>query len=211
MVAPKPAPPPRNAERSRRRLLTAATRLFAHRGYHGVSVDQIVAAARLNKRMVYHYFGSKDAIFRAVLQEVYGRIETVEFAAVAAERTAREQLEQLLRSYFRFLDDNTEFTQLLLWENLERGRHLRGREPVLSKNPFFTRFREVVAAGVAAGEFRDDLDSRQLLIHFIGLCFIYHSNRYSLSQALDVDLGDPRVRAAGLKQVLTLVFQGIRR
>ena len=71
----------RNPDRTRRRLLQAAVRLFSERGYHGASVDQIVAAARVNKRMVYHYFGSKDAINRETMFDVYTRIEEAEFHA----------------------------------------------------------------------------------------------------------------------------------
>ena len=67
----------------------------------------------------------------------------------------------------------------------------------------------IVEAGIAAGEFRKDLDIPHLLIHFIGLCFIYHSNRFSLSQSLNLDLGKVDVKKQGLKQVLALVFEGI--
>src|SRR3954462_4529363 len=87
-----PQPVQRNPDRTRRRLLQAAIRLFAVHGFHAVSVDQIVAQARVNKRMVYHYFGSKDALFEAALAEVYKRIETVEFHAVERGRTPREKL-----------------------------------------------------------------------------------------------------------------------
>lgn len=205
----KALPLSRNPDRTRRRLLQAAVRLFAARGYHGVAVDQIVAAARVNKRMVYHYFGSKDAIFEAALHEVYSRIESIEFYAVERGRSPREKLTRLLESYFAFLDENPEFTQMLLWENLEKGTRLVKQDHVLTKNPFLERFREIVEEGIALGEFRQDLHVPHLLIHFIGLCFIYHSNRFSLSQSLNMDLGDSKVRARGLDQVLLLVFEGI--
>ncbi len=199
----------RNPDRSRRRLLRAAIRLFAARGYHGVSVDQIVSAARINKRMLYHYFGNKEAIYRAALQEVYLRIERIEFHAAETVADPREKLGQLLKNYFLFLDESPEFTQLLLWENLEKGRHIAKEGHFLSKDPFFELFRRIVEDGINVGQFRRDLDIPHLLIHFIGLCFIYHSNRFSLSQGLGMDLGDPRVRNRGLRQVLALVFDGI--
>jgi AcrR family transcriptional regulator len=202
-------PVQRNPDRTRRRLLQAAIRLFATHGFHAVSVDQIVAQARVNKRMVYHYFGSKDALFEAALSEVYRRIETVEFHAVERGRTPREKLSRLLESYFEFLDHEPEFTRLLQWENLEKGRHLTKENHLLTKNPFLERLRTIVADGIATGEFRRDVDVSHLLIHFIGLCFIYHSNRYSLSQSLELDLGDPKVKERGLNQVITLVFEGI--
>ena len=184
-------------------------RLFARHGLHAVSVDQIVGQARVNKRMVYHYFGSKDALFEAALSDVYRRIEAIEFHAVERGRSPREKLSRLLESYFEFLDIEPEFTRLLQWENLEKGRHLRKRNHLLDKNPFLTRFRAIVQDGVAAGDFRSDLDVTHLMIHFIGLCSIYHSNQFSLSQSLELDLGDPKVKERGLSQVLTLVFEGI--
>src|ERR1017187_5678459 len=113
----------RNPDRTRRRLLDASIRLFSARGYHGISVDQIVAAARVNKRMVYHYFGSKEAIYGAALLEVYNRFERLEFRAVESVGQPKEKLKRLLDSYFKFLDSNPEFTQLVQWENVEGGRH----------------------------------------------------------------------------------------
>ena len=206
---PSPQPVPRNPDRTRRRILQAAIRLFARHGFHAVSVDQIVGQARVNKRMVYHYFGSKDALFEAALSEVYKRIEEIEFHAVERGRSPREKLSRLLESYFEFLDDEPEFTRLLQWENLEKGRHLTKENHLLTKNPFLERFRAIVQDGVAAGEFRSDLDVTHLMIHFIGLCFIYHSNRFSLSQSLELDLGNRKVKERGLSQVLRLVFDGI--
>ena len=207
-VSTKP-PVTRNADRTRGRLLRAAVRLFASRGFHGVSVDQIVAAAKINKRMVYHYYGSKEAIYQAALSEVFGSIEEVEFHALEGTGSPREQIAGLLKAYFLFLDENPEFTQLLLWENLEKGRHIAKQEDLISKNPFLQRFQKLVEQGIKGGLFRADIHIPHLLIHFIGLCFIYHSNRFSLTQSVGMDLSDPKVRQQGLEQVITLVFKGI--
>lgn len=204
-----PQPIRRNPDRTRRRILQAAIRLFAARGFHAVAVDEIVGLARVNKRMVYHYFGSKDALFQAALAEVYRRIETVEFHAVERGRSPREKLSRLLEGYFDFLDAEPEFTRMLQWENLETGRHLANDNHLLTKNPFLLQFKQIVDDGIASGEFRADVDVRHLMIHFIGLCFIYHSNRYSLSHGLELDLGDKKVKQTGLNQVLRLVFDGI--
>ena len=199
----------RNATRTRRRLLQAAIRLFAAHGFYGVAVDQIVAAARVNKRMVYHYFGSKETLYQAAFGEVYKRIESIEFHAIQRGHTPREKLARLLESYFEFLDSDPVFTRFLLWANVEEGKHLDKDHRTLTKNPFFEQFRLIVDEGVLSGQFRRDLDVSHLLIHLIGLCFIYHSNRFSLSEGLSIDLADPGVKAKGLDQVLTLVFEGI--
>ncbi len=202
-------PVSRNPDRTRRRLLRAAIKLFAQQGFHAVSVDAIVDLAKVNKRMVYHYFGSKDALFEAAVLEVDGRIESIEFHAVGLGRDPAEKLARLWESYFAFLDDEPEFTRLLQWENLETGRHLTKANHLLTKNPFFERFQAIVQEGIAAGDFRADLNVAHLLIHFIGLCFIEHSNRFSLSQSLNLDLGDVDVKQQGLRQVPALVSAGI--
>ncbi len=206
---PRPRPVTRNPERTRRRILAAAVSLFARRGLHAVAVDAIVAQARVNKRMVYHYFGSKEALFKAALVDVYSRIERVELDAFEGGTGPADKLERLLEGYFAFLEAEPAFTRMLQWENLEKGRHLADDGHVLTKNPFFVRFRKIVEEGIAGGEFRQDLDVTHLLIHFIGLSSIYASNRFTLSRGLGLDLADPHVKAAGLRHVLKLVFDGI--
>lgn len=201
----------RNPGRTQRRLLDAAIKLFSRHGFHAVSVDRIVADAKVNKRMVYHYFGSKDALFEAALSDVYQRIERVEFHAIEQGCNAREKLSRLLAAYFDFLDQEPEFTRLLQWENLEKGRHLTRMNHGVTKNPFMLRFRKLIAEGIAAGEFRPDLEVSHLLIHFIGLCSIYHSNRFSLSHSLQLDLGNAQIKAEGLQHAIRMVVSGISR
>ncbi|HTC99611.1 MAG TPA: helix-turn-helix domain-containing protein [Bradyrhizobium sp.] len=66
-------PQRRNPEATRQKLLTAARREFADSGLAGARVDEIAARAGVNKQLVYHYFGDKDALYLAVLEWVYGR------------------------------------------------------------------------------------------------------------------------------------------
>ena len=95
-------PVSRNPDRTRRRLLRAAIKLFAQQGFHAVSVDAIVDLAKVNKRMVYHYFGSKDALFEAALVEVDGRTESIEFHAVGLGRDPAEKLGGCGKAISRF-------------------------------------------------------------------------------------------------------------
>ena len=92
----------RNPDRTRRRLLRAAIKLLAQPGFHAVSVDAIVDLAKVNKRMVYHYFGSKDALFEAALVEVDGRTESIEFHAVGLGRDPAEKLGGCGKAISRF-------------------------------------------------------------------------------------------------------------
>jgi AcrR family transcriptional regulator len=66
---PRSEPRPRNPEATQKRILKAAKAEFAKFGLGGARVDRIAQRATANKRMIYHYFGSKEDLFRAVLRK----------------------------------------------------------------------------------------------------------------------------------------------
>ncbi len=183
--------------------------LFSEKGYDGVAVDEIVERARVNKRMVYHYFGSKEAIYREVLREVYSRLTKVEVTVVNPKAPIEKTLETLVRSYFAFLAANPEFVQLILWENLGGGRHLAAVGDALSKGTILGLLKQVVSRGIREGRIPKNFDSKHLLVNLIGLCFIYFSNRHTLSLAVGMDLRSPRVQERGIAQVVRLLQRGL--
>ncbi len=199
----------RNATRTRQKLLTAATRLFAQKGFDGTSVDEIVSAARVNKRMVYHYFGSKVAIYREVLKVVFSRLAQIELAVLDPQHEPEVVIESLVRANFKFLSENDEFVQLLLWENLSHGAHIGPTMDELSKAPILELLQGVIKDGVASGKIYPGLKTKHLLIQLIGLCLIYFSNRYTLSRTVNMDLKSPKVLEQGIEQVIVLVKRGI--
>ena len=72
-------PRPRTRQRpprpgSRARLFAAAAAEFAARGFAGANVDRIARRARLNKAMIYYHFGSKAALYREILQDMFGAV-----------------------------------------------------------------------------------------------------------------------------------------
>src|SRR5687767_3509661 len=68
----------RDPERTRAAILQSAVAEFARYGLGGARVDRIAERARANKRMLYHYFGDKDALFLAVLEDRYAHIRSAE-------------------------------------------------------------------------------------------------------------------------------------
>lgn len=194
----------------RDRLLRAATRKFAEAGFAGTTVDEIVAAAQVNKRMVYHYFGDKEGLYHAVLIGVYRSLAEVEVVTLAHKTDIETLTGEIVRSYFDFLEKHPEFVRLLLWENLNDGRGLAHIGARLSKDPMLHALGEFLRAGIAAKRIRADMDARHLLISLIGLCLIYSSNRYTLSRALRMNLGSRPVREAGIRHVTRLLLDGIK-
>ncbi|MCW2739133.1 TetR family transcriptional regulator [Nocardioides sp.] len=105
---------PRDAEATRQRLLEAAAAEFAEFGIAGARVDRIAAAARTNKAQIYHYFGSKDALFGAVLAGLlHDVVETDPFDA--------DDLPESMGRIFDQFEDDPALARLATWYRLERS------------------------------------------------------------------------------------------
>lgn len=195
---------------SRQQILNTAIQIFAEKGFAGASVDEIVDTAGINKRMVYHYFGNKEKLFQAALAAEYSKLEVLEIKTLHPEEPIEKVLTDIVNAYFSFLQDNPEFVQLILWENLNQGRNLDQMDIPLSKSRMLDLLVEAVDSGKKAGTVRQEVDPRFLLISLIGNCMIYCSNRYTLSRALDIDLSSPRMLNRAKKAVTDLLLNGIR-
>jgi len=199
----------RDPEKTRQRLLKSATKLFARHGFDGVAVDDIVKAAGVNKRMVYHYFGNKEGLYAEALKQVFSRLADLELKSLEDVSDPVRAIRNILEAYFKFLGDNSDFVALLSWENLHHGRFLAVNPGILSKSPVLRRLEEVLREGTARGVFRTGVNEKHLLITLISICFVYHANRYTLSQSVGLDLRSPQVLEEGLEHAITMVLHGL--
>ena len=196
----------------RERLLDSALFLFAERGYSGVAVDEVVSRAGVNKRMVYHYFGSKEGIYGEVLRMVFEQLEQIEEALFLREEAAEDPeaaMRETVFAYFSFLQKNPSFVRLLLWENLNEGRHLKMLERPVTKSHMLAHLTRLLKAGAAAGRFRKGLEPRAVLASLIGLCLIYFSNRHTLSTTLGVDLASKKYLRGAAAHSCEILLHGI--
>lgn len=180
---------PRDAEATQRRILAAAKIEFARHGLSGARVDVIAARARTNKRMLYHYFGDKDRLFKRVLEDAYLAIRTAEQALSLDELPPEVALETLVRFTWDYYLANPEFIALVNSANLHKARHLKGSAVL---NDISRRFVDMVARlldrGVADGVFRPGVDPVQLNITIAAIGYYYMTNRYSGSIVFERDL-----------------------
>lgn len=180
---------PRDAEATQRRILAAAKVEFARHGLSGARVDVIAARARTNKRMLYHYFGDKDRLFKRVLEDAYLAIRTAEQALSLDELPPEVALETLVRFTWDYYLANPEFIALVNSANLHKARHLKGSAVL---NDISRRFVDMVARlldrGVADGVFRPGVDPVQLNITIAAIGYYYMTNRYSGSIVFERDL-----------------------
>ena len=143
------------AEDKRQLILEAAVRVFAARGYDAARVGDVAKEAGVAYGLVYHYFGSKEAVLEVVFREQWGRL----LAAVAlAEETgegAPEQLGLVVKIVLRAWRDDPDLVRLLVRE-ITRSPHIQDELDEIGQA--FASLERIVARGQAEGTFRSDVD-----------------------------------------------------
>ena len=187
-TAVKSRPRIRDADATRKRILAAAKMEFAKNGLAGARVDVIAKRAKANKRMIYHYFGSKENLFTKVLEDAYVDIRTAEQKLDLDDLEPREALETLVRFTWQYYLKNPEFLTLVNSENLHKARHLKESEII---NQVSRRFVDMVSKlldrGSKAGVFRPGIDPVQLNITIAAIGYYYLTNRYTGSIIFERD------------------------
>lgn len=152
--------PTRDPFRTRERILAAALAEFSAKGFAGARVDAIARRARINKRMLYHYFGAKEQLYREVL-----RRKIAERAGFVAS-TPDDPAEGLLY-WYEMGSRDLHWVRLMEWEALAvRGKRLlAGKE---RRRLFHQATRKLRAAQVR-GLLARNLDPGQLFISMIAL------------------------------------------
>jgi AcrR family transcriptional regulator len=115
----------RDPERTRAAILDAATQEFTANGLNGARVDAIAQRARVNKRMIYHYFGGKDGLYLAVLEAAYEAIRVAELELHLTDRDPADGMRELVLFTWRYFLAHPEFLSLLGTENLNKASYLK--------------------------------------------------------------------------------------
>ena len=125
----------RDAEATKARILQAAKKEFAKSGLGGARVDEIADRANANKRMIYHYFGNKEDLFRTVLEDAYLDIRRAERKLDLDRLSPKEALETLVQFTWDYYLKNPEFITLVNSENLHRAKaYQRSAQPARNEH-----------------------------------------------------------------------------
>lgn len=189
LTKPPTRPRIRDAEATQARILAAAKKEFSKNGLGGARVDIIAERAKANKRMIYHYFKSKEDLFQRVLEDAYSDIRTAEQKLDLERLPPKEALERLVRFTWNYYLKNPEFLTLVNSANLHKAKHIKKSEIVRQVS---TRFVDMVGTllnrGVETGEFRSGIDPVQLNITIAAIGYYYFTNRYTGSIIFQRDL-----------------------
>lgn len=191
-TSPAPAARRRDPERARLAILDAATSEFADHGFAGARVDRVAAGAGLNKAMLYHYFGDKEALYVAVLERAYAGIREAEGRLELSDAAPVDAVRRLVEFTWDYFVAHPEFLSLLNTENLMRAAYVKRSETVAElQSPLVETLGVVLERGETAGVFRAGVDPAQLYWSIAGLGYFYLSNRHTLAVSFDRNLSAP--------------------
>jgi TetR/AcrR family transcriptional regulator len=201
----------RRPDATRRRILDAATSEFAAKGLAGARVNEIARRARVNKRMLYHYFGDKEALWLAVLEEAYMNIRGNEQKLDVSRFAPKLALRRLIEFNLSYVQSHPEFISLLLTENVHRARYLRRSRKVRALHTtLLDVITDLLARGRSAGVFRKGVDAAELYITIAALSFFYFSNIHTLSTIFGRDFNAAAARRKHRKHVINVVLGFLR-
>ena len=161
-------------------ILAVATHEFADKGLSGARIDAIAAATRTSKRMIYYYFGSKDGLYLAVLEEAYRRMRAIESDLRLDDLPPMEALQKLVAFTYDHHRDNEDFIRLVMNENIQRGDYLRQSRNIQQLNSqAIESVRALYERGVAQGVFRPGLEPVDIHSAISAFTFFNVSNRHT--------------------------------
>jgi AcrR family transcriptional regulator len=199
--------PKRDPERTRAKILDAATDEFTKFGLGGARVDRIAKRAGTNERMLYYYFVSKDQLFLTVLESVYIRLAEAEKALELDHLEPVEAVKKLVEFIWNYYIEHPEFISLINSENLHEAKYLKkSRKLAQLVSPVQDNIRAILQRGQEAGVFRGGIDPAEVYITLVALNYYYLSNRFTLSVVLARDLMSPVARETHLKHATEVVL-----
>lgn len=201
----------RNPERTARQILEAATAEFSENGLGGARVDTIAERAKANKRMLYHYYGTKDDLFVAVLENAYSKIRSHELELNLDDLPPLEAVRKIVSYTFNYFVENPEFIRLLNSENLFEASHIKNSKKILDMHsPLVKQIDKVLTRGVDDGVFRSDVDPVQFYISVAALAYFYLSNANTLGAIFGKDLKKKRALKKRLSHIEDMVLGYLR-
>jgi len=189
-------------------ILEVATHEFADKGLTGARIDEIAAATRTSKRMIYYYFGSKDGLYLAVLEEAYRRMRSIEADLHLDDLEPVAALRALVEFTYDHHRDNEDFIRLVMSENIHRAEYLRQSKTIRQLNvKAIDSIQQLYERGLAQGLFRPGLDPVDIHAAISALTVFNVSNRYTFGTIFDRDERHTPAQTLQREHVVQLILR----
>ncbi len=188
-------------------ILQVATHEFADKGLAGARIDEIAAATRTSKRMIYYYFGSKDGLYLAVLEEAYRRMRSIEADLHLDDLPPVQALRSLVEFTYDHHQGNEDFIRLVMNENMHRAEYLRQSQTIEQLNvQAIDSIRALYGRGVAQGVFRPGLDPVDIHAAISALTVFNVSNRHTFGTIFQRDDSSGKAETLQREHVVQLIL-----
>jgi AcrR family transcriptional regulator len=203
---------PKAPEANRARIVAAAIDEFAARGFKGASMDAIAARTDTTRALINYYFGSKEKLYIAVLERVYGEIRDAEARLDLDHLAPEDAVRRIVAFTYNYYVAHEGFVRLVVAENQARGRHLRKSKAIRTLNrPIIDLLSHVIVRGQAEGRFRPDVDPVEVHKAIAALGIFNVANRYTFAAIFQRDMGAEGDVAQRCGIVAEMILRYLRR
>ncbi len=203
---------PKAPAANRARILQAAIDEFAARGVKGASMDAIAARTHTTRAMINYYFDSKEKLYLAVLERVYGEIRDAEGELDLDHLAPEDAIRRIVEFTYRYYVEHEGFVRLVVAENQASGRHLRKSQVMRTLNrPIIERLARVIARGQAARVFRAGIDAVEVHKAIAALGMFNVTNQHTFGAIFQREMGAKGDIAARREIVTELILSYLRR
>jgi AcrR family transcriptional regulator len=206
-----PATRTNDPERTMAGILEVATAEFGEKGLAGARIDEIAAATSTSKRMIYYYFGSKEGLYLAVLEDSYRRMRITEAELQLDSLAPEDALRRLVAFTFDHHQGNPAYIRLVMSENMERGQHMARSKTIQEVNVgAIDSVRKLYSRGLKTGVFRAGLDPVDIHASISALTFFNVSNQYTFGLIFKRDTQTTAALAARRDSIVDMVVRFVR-
>ncbi|QQE12182.1 TetR/AcrR family transcriptional regulator [Planctomycetota bacterium] len=200
-----------NAELQRQRILQHACDAFAENGPDSTRLQDIAERAGVDRRLVYHYFKSKERLYLEVLQDIFSKLVDLSEDIAIGQTDLESVLAQLMQRYYHFCRTNTAYVRLLMWENLREAQGLKQyAEKCEMIRHNFEFMKPLILNAARDGRCRIDIDPTLLVLTCLGQCLYFLSHGASLELFFHCDATSDQARDTWINHALIQVIDGIR-
>ena len=199
-------------ERTMAGILEVANAEFGEKGLAGARIDEIAAATQTSKRMIYYYFGSKEGLYLAVLEDSYRRVREIEAGLQLEDLPPEDALRRLVGFTFDHHHGNEPYIRLVMSENMQRGEFLKQSKIIQQLNmPAIDAIRKLYERGVVAGVFRAQLDPVDIHKSISALTFFNVSNQHTFGLIFKRDTQTAKALTARRDSIIEMVVRFVRK
>lgn len=198
-------------EKTKRDILSVATKEFAKYGFNGARIDAIAARTSTTKRMIYYYFGGKEPLYIAVLEEQYAKIRAYEAGLQLDLLEPEKAIRRLTEFTFDYDHAHPDFVRLVAIENIHNARHLAKSTKIRGVNATIVDTIEaILLRGRRKKIFRAGVRAIDVHMLMSALCFFHVSNLHTFGTIFRSDFLSPKVRSRHKRMVADFIVHHLQ-